>query len=128
MNPITIGLLAGGGMGLLQGQQNEKKMYQDAMLKAELARYAPWSATAQSLSSQGPMNLPDSAASLFKGAALGASAGNLFNKPQMSKVDQLAEKKAEQELQMLEQQGSPGQIGPQGSFYPKWSNQPIVIG
>mgnify|MGYP000913193042 CR=1 FL=1 len=126
MDPITIGLLAGGGMGLLQGQQNEKKMYQDAMLKAELARYAPWSATAQSLSSQGAMNLPDSTSSLFQGAAMGASAGNLFNKPQMSKVDQLANKKAEQELQMLEQ-GSPGQIGPQGSFYPKWSNQPIIV-
>lgn len=78
MDPITIGLLAGGGMGLLQGQQNEKKMYQDAKLKAELARYAPWSEMAQSVASRGPMSLPDSTSSLFQGAAMGAMTGNLF--------------------------------------------------
>jgi hypothetical protein len=80
MDPITIGLLAGGGMGLLQGQQNEKKMYQDMMLKSEMAKYAPYSAMAQSIASGPGKDLPDQAASLFSGAATGASAGNLFNK------------------------------------------------
>jgi len=78
MDPITIGLLVGSGMGLLQGQKNEKKMAQDARLKAELARYSPWSDLATNISAQGPINLPDSEASLFKGAAMGASMGNLF--------------------------------------------------
>jgi len=78
MDPITIGLLAGGGMGLLQGQQNERKMAQDARLKAELARYSPWSDLATHISTQSNMQLPDSTASLFKGAAMGASMGNLF--------------------------------------------------
>lgn len=80
MDPITIGLLAGGGMGLLQGQQNEKKMYQDMMLKAEMAKYAPYSAMAQNIASGPAKDLPDQAATLFSGAATGASAGNLFGK------------------------------------------------
>jgi len=80
MDPITIGLLLGGAGGLLTGGNNEKKMYQDKMLKAELAQYAPYSSLAQNIAGQGDLNLPDQTSSLFSGAATGASAGNLFGK------------------------------------------------
>ena len=80
MDPITIGLLAGGGLGALQGGNNEKKMYQDQMLKANLAQYAPYSQMAANIPSQPGKDLPDQTASLFSGAATGASAGNLFSK------------------------------------------------
>ena len=80
MDPITIGLLAGGGLGALQGGNNEKKMYQDAMLKANLAQYAPYSQMAANIASQPGKDLPDQTASMFSGAATGASAGNLFGK------------------------------------------------
>lgn len=80
MDPITLGLLAGGGLGLLQGQNNEKKMYQDMMLKSEMAKYAPYSEMAQSVASAPSKDLPDQSASLFSGMATGASAGSLFGK------------------------------------------------
>lgn len=80
MDPITIGILAGGGLGFLQGQNNEKKMYQDMMLKSEMAKYAPWSSMANTIASGPGKDLPDQTASLFSGAATGASAGNLFGK------------------------------------------------
>lgn len=78
MDPVTIGLLLGAGSGLLQGEQNEKKMYQDAMLKANLAKFSPWSNVAGGLAAQGAKNLDDSTASLFKGAAMGAQTGGLL--------------------------------------------------
>lgn len=101
MDPITIGLLAGGGMGLLQGQGNEKKMYQDAMLKANMAQYAPWSSMAASMAAQPGKDLPGQDASLFKGAAMGASMGNLFAKPAVPGDE-----------------GSPGSMGAQASMDP----------
>lgn len=80
MDPITIGLLAGGGLGALQGGGNEKKMYQDQMLKANMAQYAPYSKMAENIASQPVKDLPDQTASIFSGAATGASAGNMFGK------------------------------------------------
>lgn len=86
MLPIAIGALAGGGLGLLQGQNNEKKMYQDMILKSEMAKYAPYSAMAQSIASAPSKDLPDQSASLFSGMATGASAGSLFGKAGAAKV------------------------------------------
>lgn len=43
MDPVTIGLLAGGGLGLLKGgvldAQNEKR---DRAMQAQIQRYSPW--------------------------------------------------------------------------------------
>lgn len=87
MDPITIGLMAGGGgLGLLQGQNNERKMYQDAMMKANLAQYAPWSDLAKGVAAQPGKDLQGQDAALFQGAATGASMGNLFAKQAAAKT------------------------------------------
>lgn len=106
MGPIALGALAGGGLGLLQGQNNERKMYQDMMLKAEMAKYAPYSAMAQSIASAPSKDLAGQEAALFGGAATGASMGNLMNgaaaKPtgKWSNMDFMTD----EQLTLLEQQ------------------------
>lgn len=42
MDPITIGLLAGAGMGVLKGMGDKKKEAADRKVAAETARWSPW--------------------------------------------------------------------------------------
>ncbi|HZX13713.1 MAG TPA: hypothetical protein VFF49_04860 [Thermodesulfobacteriota bacterium] len=74
MDPITIGLLAGGGLGLLKGITNEKKMKQAAKFREAALRYSPWTG----MNDPGDLNLPGALSSGLQGAALGGLAGGLF--------------------------------------------------
>lgn len=42
MDPLTIGLLAGAGAGLLKGMGAKKQETRDRALAAEVARWSPW--------------------------------------------------------------------------------------
>lgn len=42
MDPITIGLLAGGGLGLLKGMSDAEQARHQRQVEAEIARYSPW--------------------------------------------------------------------------------------
>jgi len=42
MEPMTIGLLAGAGAGLLKGLHERKQEARDRALAAETARWSPW--------------------------------------------------------------------------------------
>ena len=74
MDPITIGLLVGGGAGLLKGMANEKKMERHNKYRAEALKYSPWTG----MGDPGEMNLPGTMESLFQGGAMGAMTGNMM--------------------------------------------------
>lgn len=73
MDPITIGLLVGGGAGLLKGAKNEKKMKEHAKFREAALRYSPWTG----MGDPGDLNLPGMLESGLQGGALGATVGNL---------------------------------------------------
>lgn len=127
MDPITIGLLAGGGLGALQGGNNEKKMYQDQMLKANLAQYAPYSQMAANIASQPGKDLPDQTASLFSGAATGASAGNMFGKAAAPAGAMAAPKMDYAGANMLGGQDMAGQMGAQYGMPAQFDFQPKYL-
>lgn len=74
MDPITIGLLLGGGAGLLKGAANDKKMERHNKYRAEAIKYSPWTG----MSDPGELNLPGTMESVLQGGAMGAMTGNLF--------------------------------------------------
>ncbi len=72
MDPITIGLLAGAGLGLVKGgiidAEKEKKNRQ---MEAEIARYSPWGGMqAQRVQQADPFG------SMMQGGMAGAMMGN----------------------------------------------------
>lgn len=73
-----IPALIGGGVGVLQGESNKKKDYEDMMLKAEMAKYAPYSQMASQIGSAPMADRPDTLQTLFKGAATGAQVGDFL--------------------------------------------------
>ncbi len=42
MDPITIGLIAGAGLGLLRGDEQKRKEKDQRLLNSEITRYSPW--------------------------------------------------------------------------------------
>jgi hypothetical protein len=74
MDPITIGLLAGAGLGVLKGNRNSKaNEAQDKYRKVAMA-YSPWTG----LGDVGGGTAPGMADSMIQGAAMGASVGQGF--------------------------------------------------
>lgn len=74
MDPITIGLLVGGGLGALKGIQNQKKMEEHDKFRKAALTYSPWTG----MGDPGALNLPGTLESGASGAAMGAATGNLF--------------------------------------------------
>lgn len=74
MDPITIGLLVGGGLGALKGIQNQKKMEENDKFRKAAIAYSPWTG----MGDPGSPNMPGMLESGISGAAMGAATGNLF--------------------------------------------------
>jgi hypothetical protein len=76
MDPITIGLLAGGGLGLLKGFGNKQKDIDEALTRKAMIMYSPWT----KLGDPGKTERPDELSSMLGGAAQGAMMGNMLGK------------------------------------------------
>lgn len=74
MDPITIGLLAGAGMGLIKGGYLDKKAEaKDRQEQAAIARYSPWTGMKPT-----PVKRADPLGSTMQGAMGGAMLGGQF--------------------------------------------------
>lgn len=74
MAPLLIAALAGGGLGLLKGAQNEKKMQEHDKFRKAAITYSPWTG----MGDPGQLNLPDTLSSSLSGAATGAMIGSMM--------------------------------------------------
>lgn len=73
MDPITIGLLAGTGLGFLKGQGDIEAARAARQREAEIARWSPWTGIApERVGQPSPMN------SALQGALAGAQFGKQF--------------------------------------------------
>ena len=62
------------GVGMLKGAANERKMEREKRMKAELAKFSPWSDMAGNKAESEDTELPDALSMGLQGAALGAMA------------------------------------------------------
>lgn len=74
MDPITIGLIAGGGLGLLKSAEAQKAAQRERQVQAQMARYSPWTGM-QGHSVQDPSMLGNVSQGALSGAMLGQSLG-----------------------------------------------------
>lgn len=70
MDPITIGLLAGGGLGLGKGLLDQQREKKDRAAQAEIARWSPWTG----MQAQ-PVQRADMLGSVMQGGTSGAMMG-----------------------------------------------------
>lgn len=74
MDPITIGLLAGGGMGLLKGNSNIKKEMENDKYRKVAVAMSPWTG----MGDPGRLNLGGPLESGLQGAAMGGQMGGML--------------------------------------------------
>ena len=70
MDPITIGLIAGAGLGLLRGEEGKRKEKDQRLLNAEITRYSPWTRM-----NPEAVNPADPTGNVMQGAMTGAMMG-----------------------------------------------------
>lgn len=75
MDPITLGLLIGGGTGLLKGMSDAEQAKHQRQVEAEIARYSPWTGMTPQRVAQ--PNVIDPA---MQGALAGMAMGKQFPK------------------------------------------------
>jgi hypothetical protein len=75
MDPMTLGLLIGGGTGILKGMSDVEQSKHDRKVEGEIARYSPWTGMAPQRIRQ--PNVIDPA---MQGALVGAAFGKQFPK------------------------------------------------
>lgn len=75
MDPITLGLLIGGGTGLLKGMSDAEQAKHQRKVEAEIARYSPWTGMTPQRVAQ--PNVIDPA---MQGALAGMAMGKQFPK------------------------------------------------
>lgn len=73
MDPFTIAMLAGAGMGLLKGKRNEEKMADNDKFRKAAITYSPWTG----MGDPGSQQLPGTLESGLGGAATGAMIGSM---------------------------------------------------
>lgn len=73
MDPMTLGLLIGGGTGLLKGMSDAEAAKHQRKVEAEVARWSPW--TGMKPERVGAVNVLNP---VMQGAFLGAMMGNQF--------------------------------------------------
>lgn len=76
MDPITIGLLAGGGLGMLKGHKNKQKDIEDALERRATMLYSPWTG----MKPGAKVEREDALTGALGGAAQGAMLGSMMGK------------------------------------------------
>jgi hypothetical protein len=76
MDPITIGLLAGAGLGALKGNANVKKEAENDRYRKVAVAMSPWTGQGD----PGALNLGGPLESAASGAALGGQVGGMMGK------------------------------------------------
>lgn len=113
MDPVTIGLLAGVGLGLLRGNRNAKKNEEQDRYRKAAMLYSPWTG----MGDVGGGNAPGVLDSALQGAALGSSVGSML-KPsstiaQSSTTDKLgSSQELYTPLEIYKKETSPSFEGP----------------
>ncbi len=74
MDPITIGLLAGAGMGVLKGNKNVQKEAENDRYRKMAVAMSPWTG----MGDPGALNLSGPLESAASGAAMGGQVGGMM--------------------------------------------------
>lgn len=77
MDPLTIGLMAGGGLGLVKGILDQGREAKDRQVAAETTRYSPWT----HMQAQ-PVQRADLLGSAMQGGTAGAMMGQGYQNMQ----------------------------------------------
>jgi hypothetical protein len=105
MDPVTIGLLAGAGMGVLKSGEERRKAEADRQLQAAVATYSPWTGMQADTNFQDPNVMGNTMQGAMGGAMLGQGLGGLGGGAAAGGVDTSnATSAVDPSMQMTQQQ------------------------